>query len=153
RAPKDMIGDPYGDGGIGGHANRPLVANTDQRDSDGDGKGDLCDPTPFGLQDPDGDGFPSGYPGAPAWFKTDNCPAVYNPDQANCNLDAELAERTRVPGTEILGDACDPVPCADVSLEPSAAPPPHAGFGNKTVGGWTAGRMNHNRFLVNRVSP
>lgn len=151
--PQDVNADPDGDGWKGGHDNCPQVANSDQRDSNGNGAGDACDLMWSGAKDSDGDGVPNGYPGAPAWYKTDNCPGIYNPDQANCNLDAELAERTRVPGTEILGDACDPVPCADVSIEPSAAPPPHAGYGNKTVGGWTAGRLNNNRFLVNRVSP
>src|SRR6185436_256394 len=149
----DHVHDPDGDGWIGGHDNCPAVANTDQRNSDGDNLGDACDPTPFGPQDPDGDGIPDGYPGAPPWYKADNCPMIKNPDQANCNLDAELAERTRFPGTEILGDACDPVPCADIRLQPGAQPPPNAAFGNKTLGGWVAGRMNHNRFLINRVSP
>jgi hypothetical protein len=151
--PWDHVRDPDGDGWIGGHDNCPGVAITDQRDSDGDNAGDACDPTPFGPQDPDGDGIPTGYPGAPAWYKADNRPTVRNPDQANCNLDAELAERTRAPGTEILGDACDPVPCADVRLQPIANPPPYASEGDKTSGGWIAGRMIHNFLLINRGSP
>ncbi len=36
----------------------------------------------------------------------DNCPTVDNTDQANCNLQAEQARQAQV-----LGDACDPVPC------------------------------------------
>ena len=46
----------------------------------------------------------------------DNCVSVKNPDQANCNLDAELDRQG-----DALGDACDPVPCpaasAPISLE------------------------------------
>jgi hypothetical protein len=150
--PQDFVLDPDGDGWIGGHDNCAGLAN-DQRNSDGDNLGDACDPTPFGPQDPDGDGIPNGYSGAPAWYKADNCPLIKNPDQANCNLAAELAERTRVPGTEILGDACDPVPCPAVSLDPGPAPRPNAAFGNKTLGGWVAGRLNHNRLAITRVAP
>jgi hypothetical protein len=43
----------------------------------------------------------------------DNCPAAYNPDQANCNRDAEISWNARNPTNQVklLGDACDPVPC------------------------------------------
>lgn len=40
----------------------------------------------------------------------DNCPLAFNPSQANCNQDAEDAR-----GVARLGDACDPIPCAESS--------------------------------------
>lgn len=46
--------------------NCPKIANSDQQDTDGDGRGDECDP------DADGDGVPN---------NQDNCKLVYNPDQ------------------------------------------------------------------------
>lgn len=57
--------------------NCPLVANTDQLDTNNDGLGDACDG--------DGDGIES--------FE-DNCPATFNPDQLDINGDN-------------VGDACD----------------------------------------------
>ncbi len=36
----------------------------------------------------------------------DNCPYSWNPEQENCNAQAE-----KVRNEEVLGDACDPVPC------------------------------------------
>lgn len=41
----------------------------------------------------------------------DNCPAVQNPDQANCNYLAETTAAFQSNG-KILGDACDPSPCS-----------------------------------------
>ncbi len=41
----------------------------------------------------------------------DNCPVAPNPNQANCNEDAELARNY-----PLRGDACDPIPCP--ALEP-----------------------------------
>ena len=49
------------------------------------------------IPDIDGDGVPN---------ETDNCPGVSNPGQENCNLDAEVDRQG-----DVLGDACDPVPC------------------------------------------
>ncbi|RKG60846.1 DUF4215 domain-containing protein [Corallococcus sp. AB011P] len=73
--------------------NCPFVANADQKDTDGDGKGDLCDGCPndaatCSVADPsdfDYDGVSSA---------TDNCPLVANPDQKDTDGDG-------------LGDACD----------------------------------------------
>ncbi|OGT76282.1 MAG: hypothetical protein A3I78_08520 [Gammaproteobacteria bacterium RIFCSPLOWO2_02_FULL_56_15] len=60
--------------------NCPVVANTDQLDTDIDSLGDACDP------DDDGDTVADG---------SDNCPLVVNTNQANTDGDG-------------LGDACDP---------------------------------------------
>ncbi|MEZ4221371.1 MAG: thrombospondin type 3 repeat-containing protein [Polyangiaceae bacterium] len=86
--------------------NCPDVANASQKDQDGDGVGDaceLCDCDGSDDPDPDGDGVCNvecnDAPG-------DNCPTIPNKTQDNCNADAERAR-----GAEILGDACDPVPC------------------------------------------
>ncbi|MCY1044611.1 lamin tail domain-containing protein [Corallococcus sp. bb12-1] len=76
--------------------NCPFVANADQKDTDGDGKGDVCDgcPTEAGVcsatdpSDFDYDGILA--PG-------DNCPLVANPDQKDTDGDG-------------VGDECDPCP-------------------------------------------
>jgi hypothetical protein len=79
--------------------NCPTVPNRDQADADRDGLGDLCDP------DADGDGVPENFDGvgAPGTMPCrdgstvdcdDNCPTVFNPDQANQDNDDH-------------GDACD----------------------------------------------
>ena len=61
--------------------NCPDNYNPDQKDTDGDGKGDKCD------SDDDGDGIPD---------SSDNCPLVSNPDQLDTDGDG-------------IGDACDDV--------------------------------------------
>jgi hypothetical protein len=60
--------------------NCPLDANADQKDSDGDGRGDACD-----SGDRDEDSIPD---------EDDNCPDVANADQADSDGDG-------------IGDACD----------------------------------------------
>ena len=42
----------------------------------------------------------------------DNCPTIRNPDQRNCNRDAELASDI----TNGPGDVCDPNPCPDGTM-------------------------------------
>ncbi|AMD85665.1 hypothetical protein AXF12_09160 [Capnocytophaga haemolytica] len=69
-----------GDGVKDSQDNCIETPNPDQKDTDGDGLGDLCD------EDTDGDGVPN---------DRDNCPNNYNPDQADADRDG-------------IGDACDP---------------------------------------------
>ena len=71
--------DPDGDGAPFGQDNCPQ-ANPSQKDTDGDGKGDVCD----GDADEDG-----------VFWPTDNCPNEKNPDQTDANLNGK-------------GKACDP---------------------------------------------
>jgi Ca2+-binding RTX toxin-like protein len=107
-------GDIDGDGVWDWDDNCPEDRNGDQRDTDGDGPGDACDPDMDGdghgndvdncppvanadqsvnpcTEDPDGDGVPT--------FR-DNCFDVANPDQRNNDF--------RFPYGDGLGDACDP---------------------------------------------
>ncbi|MBX3125461.1 MAG: thrombospondin type 3 repeat-containing protein [Polyangiaceae bacterium] len=71
--------DTDGDGIEDGKDNCPTVKNANQKDTDGDGKGDACDP------DMDGDGVPNAQ---------DNCPLIKNAGQLDTDGDG-------------MGDACD----------------------------------------------
>jgi hypothetical protein len=110
-------GDRDGDGVPDTVDNCPDAFNPDQRDSDGDGIGDVCDTS--GSGDRDGDGIPdtldecpdtpgvlefAGFPPPPLDSDGDghadpfdNCPFAFNPDQRDSDGDG-------------LGDACDPTP-------------------------------------------
>ena len=81
--------DEDGDGIADSDDNCPAIANADQADSDTDGLGNVCDPTPNGDDDADG-----------VDDMTDNCPGLANPDQTDTDGDR-------------LGDACDPTPNGD----------------------------------------
>lgn len=78
--------DPDSDGIPSSLDNCPNTYNPDQKDSDGDGIGDACDPLPSDPRpDSDHDGVPD---------VTDNCQTVYNPTQQDTDHDG-------------IGDACD----------------------------------------------
>ena len=116
-------GDHDNDGVADGIDNCPLDANPDQLDSDGNGRGDVCDfpdadndniaddtdncPTNFNplQEDQDGDGI------------GDACDDVYNPDSDddgvedtldNCPDDANSDQSNR--DGDALGDVCDDTP-------------------------------------------
>jgi hypothetical protein len=70
---------------------------------------DIHHPRRTGCDDLDGDQVAD---------SADNCPVVYNPQQSNCNLDAEIASNNRSDSaTTFLGDACDPVPCPLANMD------------------------------------
>lgn len=75
-------GDMDGDGISDKEDNCPLVPNPDQRDSDRDGRGDVCDEV---VRDTDGDGVAD---------NIDNCPMTPNGRQEDADRDG-------------VGDACD----------------------------------------------
>lgn len=81
--------DADADGITDNHDNCPFMPNPDQRDTNHDGRGDVCVMCPKALTpeqadfsrhgagdlcDPDGDGISN---------ILDNCPGIYNPDQAD----------------------------------------------------------------------
>jgi len=72
--------------------NCPNIANAGQEDTDNDGIGDVCDPTPNG--DVDSDGIDN---------LADNCPYVANSSQTDTNNDG-------------LGDACSIFPNESITL-------------------------------------
>jgi hypothetical protein len=83
-------GDSDGDGVCDDKDNCPNVSNPDQKDSNNNGVGDVCEPTaPCATEggDSDGDGVCD---------DKDNCPNVSNPDQQDSNNNG-------------VGDACEPV--------------------------------------------
>ncbi|MBJ6761527.1 amidohydrolase family protein [Myxococcaceae bacterium JPH2] len=94
--PSHALDDDDADGVPTWRDNCPFVSNADQKDTDGDGKGDLCDGCPQDASaacttddpmDADNDGI----------LATDNCPFVANVDQKDTDGDG-------------MGDACDPCP-------------------------------------------
>ena len=80
---------------------RPEIDGGVQPDSDGDGIGDACDPTPL-RDDIDGDTVPN---------ETDNCPWDANPQQEDDDSDGK-------------GNACDA--CPNVANPGTGCPPPRA---------------------------
>lgn len=109
--------------GIGDACDACVLAPGASQDSDGDGAVDACDFCPCdpaitkASEDPDQDGVCGGCdaslagpgsicPEMCANGPKDNCPKLNNPGQENCNSTSEDRQLA-----EILGDACDPVPC------------------------------------------
>ncbi len=86
---EDEIPDIDEDGILNAEDNCRYHSNPDQADTDGDGLGDACDPTPNG--DDDNDGIDNA---------VDNCLTTVNTDQADTDNDG-------------LGNACDPTPTGD----------------------------------------
>jgi len=78
--PIDISPDTDHDGIADEEDNCPLIANTDQLDTDSDGMGDVCDP------DDDNDTIAD---------EEDNCPLIANTDQLDTDSDG-------------MGDVCDP---------------------------------------------
>lgn len=103
--PRDTLNDADGDGVCANADNCPDDSNADQKDTDSDGNGDVCD------GDMDGDGIAN---------TTDNCPLASNPRQRDGDMDGtgdacDKCPVTADPGQEDwdldgLGDACDSCP-------------------------------------------
>jgi hypothetical protein len=107
------LADKDGDGVVSADDNCQSIPNADQADSDHDGRGDACDDCPCGgavTEDHYCTQCDAGLGGTCASICenliVDNCIGVVNPEQHNCNHEAEKAR-----GAKIQGDACDPVPC------------------------------------------
>ncbi len=110
----------------------PNAGAAQTQDTDGDGVPDACDicPTvPNADQSDDEtcyvDGVPEPHHGDGIGDACDNCPGACNADQANRNADAEIAagllddpaHPELAMGRVGVGDACDPVPCGDTTLD------------------------------------
>ncbi len=117
--------DTDGDGVPDGIDNCPLTPNPDQKKTLASATmGDACN------TDVDGDGIPDKMPGPmvgllktfipiPVSAGGDNCPLVYNPDQADLDLDG-------------IGDACDPDADGDGFGNAAITPDPNSVYDGRT---------------------
>jgi hypothetical protein len=137
------------------HDNCAYVANPDQLDSNDNGVGDVCSLCPFDPtgNDADGDGVCAGAAATAGLYKRDNCPTVKNTSQANCNEEAELVKQHQVPSFEILGDACDPVPCPQTRPIATGEYRNPIGGGHPQFGGFFSGRVISDQIATLRVAP
>src|SRR5690606_34322055 len=93
------------------------LPNADQLDTDADGTGDACDPTPWGDPDTDGDGIPDSQDPTPNGDSdadgidelVDNCVSAPNSDQLDSDAD-------------LIGDACDPTPFGEPDTDGDGIP-------------------------------
>lgn len=153
------------------HDNCRYVANPDQKDANNDGIGDACQACPWDPDnDFDNDRICAKGPPSDSLYAVDNCPRIQNGvsatggpiyplpvwAQTNCNEEAERAWNSNHPEAPvpILGDACDPVPCADAKAVPTGAEyrSPSGGT-HPQFGGFHSGRIFMNDVSTRRVAP
>lgn len=153
------------------HDNCRFVANPDQKDANDDGIGDACQACPWDPgNDEDGDRICAKGPPGDSLYTVDNCPRIKNGvsssggpvyplpiwAQSNCNEESEKAWNANHPGSpvEILGDACDPVPCADAKAMPTGVEyrSPSGGT-HPQFGGFHSGRVFMNNVSTRRLAP
>ena len=95
---------------------------------------------------------------AASLYKSDNCPRVQNGaataiGQANCNEEAEAVKKRANASFEVLGDACDPVPCPRTRAVGTREVRFGPGGGHPQFGGCFSGRGISEDIESTRVAP